>query len=126
MCSPSDPTTDNSLCRKDHIRQVMGNDNISTDQVDRLAKREIYLPDSVTAAETQLSTQITLVDRMTSKDGIASEGYRYGLAARLNQHHQFFAKQNHLDNTFLTKYGNFLDIVQYNKNSSEGYPNLGR
>ena len=51
MRSPRDPTNDTSPCRKYHIRQVMGVDNISTDQVARLAKREIYLPDSVYAAD---------------------------------------------------------------------------
>ena len=111
MCSPKDAMSDSSLCRKDHIRQVMGIDSISSDQVDRLAKREIYLPDSFNNAEIQLATQITLVDRMTSKDGIASEGYRYGLD-RLRRNHDFFSKQLHLDNAFLTKFGNFLDSVQ--------------
>ena len=55
MCSQRDPTNDTSPCRKDHIRQVMGVDNISTDQVQPLAKLEIYLPDSVYAAEIQFA-----------------------------------------------------------------------
>lgn len=51
ICSPRDPSADTLLCRNDHIRQVMGIDNISTEQVDRLAKREMYLPDYAHAAD---------------------------------------------------------------------------
>jgi len=89
----------------------MGIENITTDQVARLAKRELFLPGSIHAAEIQLDTQIKLVDKMTAYQGIASEGYRQGLDC-LSQNYSFFARQIVIDPSFLTKYGNFIDNVQ--------------
>ena len=48
---------------------------------------------------------------MTVPNGITSEGYRHGLL-RLEVNCIFFSKQLCVDNSFLTKYGNFIDSVQ--------------
>ena len=65
----------------------------------------------MTQAEIMLETTIALLDKMTAVDGIASEGYRYGLLI-LKGYQRHFADQNAVDGTYLTKFLHTISNVQ--------------
>jgi len=58
-----------------------------------------------------LETTIALLDKMTAVDGIASVGYRYGLSI-LKEYQRFFADQNAINSTYLTKFLHIINNVQ--------------
>ena len=58
-----------------------------------------------------LETTIALLDKMTAVDGIASEGYRYGLRI-LKGYHDSSQNQNAIDGTYLTKFLHTISNVQ--------------
>ena len=74
-------------------------------------KHYITLPHDVTQAEIMLETTIGLLDKMTAVDGIASESYRYGLII-LKGYQRFFADQNAIDGTYLTKFPHTSNNLQ--------------
>ena len=58
-----------------------------------------------------LETTIALLDKMTAVDGIASEGYRCSLSI-LKEYQRFFADQNAIGGTYLTKFLHTINNVQ--------------
>jgi hypothetical protein len=61
------------------IRSMFGDTEVDEDSVKYYAQHEFYLPHTATDLEIQLQTCISFLDTLTSKEGIASEGYAYGL-----------------------------------------------
>ena len=58
-----------------------------------------------------LDTSIALLDKLVTVDGIASEVYCYGVSI-LKEYQRFFADQNAIDGTYLTKFLHTINNVQ--------------
>ena len=69
--SRRDPRGD-AASRNELLRSVLGDEKVISDQIERLSKRNITLPQDVTQAEIMLETTIALLNKMTAVDGIAS------------------------------------------------------
>jgi len=58
----------NTASRNELLRSVLGDEKVTSDQIYRLSKRNITLPQDVTQAEIMLETTIALLDKMTAVD----------------------------------------------------------
>jgi hypothetical protein len=57
---------------------MFGNTELDEDSIKYFAKNDFYLADNLSGLEEQIYTCIKLLEKLTCKDGIASEGYRHG------------------------------------------------
>lgn len=89
---------------------MFGDTEVDEDSVKYYAQHEFYLPHTVMDLEIQLQTCISFLDTLTSKEGIASEGYAYGLKI-LKRNWLMFQSLFDQDHLFGVRLGYFLDRV---------------
>lgn len=106
--SGSNARTTKSL--QQSIRSMFGDTEVDEDSVKYYASNEFYLAQTVTDLEIQLQTCIRFLDTMTANEGIASEGYTYGLKL-LKKNWLMFQSLFDLDHLFGVRLGYFLDRV---------------
>jgi hypothetical protein len=60
------------------VRTMFRSAELDEDSTKYFAKNDFYLADNLPGLEEQIHTCIKLIEKLTCKDGIASEGYRHG------------------------------------------------
>ena len=81
MFGPKNFDSEMTREREDCFRQMMGDAEATQKQIDRLAKRDLFFPKEVHELQTQLETAIFLIEKLTTKRGIASAAYHKGLSS---------------------------------------------
>ena len=106
----SDPTKQERI---DHLREIFGDGKMSESSLKSLADTSWSVPLDFNDAQVQLSTAIAMLDLLTRKKSIASDGYRYGLSV-MKENSRKFVRQGKSDKLFFAKYLYFLDRVFQN------------
>ncbi len=92
------------------IRSMFGDTEVDEDSVKYYASHEFYLAQTVMELEIQLQTCISFLDTLTATEGIASEGYTYGLKL-VKKNWLMFQSLFDQDHLFGVRLGYFLDRV---------------
>jgi hypothetical protein len=102
MNSSSDPKS-----RILQARSMLGAE-LDEDSVKYLAKNDFYLADNLSGLEEQICTCIKLLEKLTWKDGIASEGCRHGFEM-LGRCKKEFLGLTQMNPLFPVKFAHLLD-----------------
>ena len=109
MFSPLD--SNHSSDQKSRILQVksmFGSSELDEDSIKYFAKNDFYLAGNLSGLEEQIFTCIKLLETLTCKSGIASEGYWHGLNM-LSRHKREFLGLTSMDPLFPVKFAYLLD-----------------
>ena len=90
------------------IRSMFGSTELDEDSVKYFAKNDFYLADSLAGLEEQIYTCIKCLDKLTCKEGIASEGYWHGFNM-LQRYKREFIGLCEMDSLFPVKFAYLLD-----------------
>ena len=90
------------------IKSLFGDGKLSDEMVKYFAKDDFFLPFTLYELENMIELQIDLVELLTCRHGIASEGYRYGLEL-LTDNWDAFLKMSGEDPLFPVKFAYLLD-----------------
>jgi hypothetical protein len=110
-CFPRSKLTDRSLEEtRQFYQELFGNGDLTDEKMKTITKTDWFLPSTRHQGMDQLKVTIKLIDMLTSKNGIASAGYRYGrrLAEREDE---LFDQQIEKDPLFMVKFVHLLDAV---------------
>ena len=109
MFSPLD--SNHSSDQKSRILQVksmFGSSELDEDSIKYFAKNDFYLAGNLSGLEEQIFTCIRLLETLTCKSGIASEGYWHGFNM-LSRHKREFLGLTSMDPLFPVKFAYLLD-----------------
>ena len=90
---------------------MMGDAEATQKHINRLAKREFFLPKEVHEPRMQIETAVFLIEKITTKRGIASATYRKGLEC-FNDNLDHFMTRAHKDDLYLNKFCYYLDMIK--------------
>jgi hypothetical protein len=90
------------------VRSMFGSAELDEDSTKYFAKNDFCLADNLPGLEEQICTCIKLLEKLTCKDGIASEGYRLGFKM-LGQYKKEFLDLTRMDPLFPVKFAYLLD-----------------
>jgi hypothetical protein len=90
------------------VRSMFGSTELDEDSIKYFAKNDFYLADNLPGLEEQIYTCIKLLEKLTCKDGIASEGYRHGFEM-LGRYKKEFLGLTRMDPLFPVKFAYLLD-----------------
>ncbi len=90
------------------VRSMFGSTELDEDSIKYFAKNDFYLADNLSGLEEQIYTCIKLLEKLTCKDGIASEGHRHGFEM-LGRHKKEFLGLTRMDPLFPVKFACLLD-----------------
>jgi hypothetical protein len=90
------------------VRSMFGSTELDEDSIKYFAKKDFYLADNLPGLEEQICTCIKLLEKLTCKDGIASEGYRHGFEMPRRCKKEFLGLTR-MDPLFPVKFAYLLD-----------------
>ena len=87
---------------------MFGSSELDDESIKYFAKNDFYLADNLSGLQEQIHTCIKLLEKLTCKLGIASEGYRHGFNM-LSRHRREFLGLTRMDPLFPVKFAYLLD-----------------
>jgi hypothetical protein len=114
MFSPPRKNRQGKKDRKRNLRNVLGKTGeVDGEDLEYYAKNDFYIPKSVYEGEIQIQMAVKVLDLMTNRKSIASDGYRYGLEF-LHQRRNTFHEEQEKDEMCIARYVNLLDTAFQN------------
>jgi hypothetical protein len=90
------------------VKAMFGSTELDEASIKYFAKNDFYLPQNLAQLEEQIYTCVKLLEKLTCKGGIASEGYRHGLRM-LGRYKKEFLGLIQMDPLFPVKFAYLLD-----------------
>jgi hypothetical protein len=102
------PKSTDQKSRVLQVKSMFGSTELDDESVKYFAKYDFYLADSLSGLEEQIYTGIKCLEKLTCRDGIASEGYWYGFEM-LTRYKREFLSLLQMDPLFPVKFAYLLD-----------------
>jgi hypothetical protein len=102
------------LDKKDRVRNIRGTFGkegaLDDEAVDFYAILDYFVPTSISDAETQLKMAVHLLEALTHRQGIAIDGYLWGLEIITKDRPQMY-EELAKDKMFVARFLHFLDVM---------------
>jgi hypothetical protein len=107
------PHSSDKKGRRQQVRSMFGSTELDDDAVSYYAENDFYLANSLEGLEEQIYTCIKCLEKLTEREGIATEGFEHGLRM-LQKNKRVFLSLLSMDRLFPVKFAYLLDRVFQN------------
>ena len=90
------------------VKSMFGSTELDEESIKYFAKNDFYLASDLSGLQEQIHTCVKLLEKLTCRNGIASEGFRHGLEM-LNKYKREFLGLSEMDALFPVKFAYLLD-----------------